>query len=106
MSDTGKEYTIARDFRVVNVGLTTSFKSLAALVNGAIGTNVGAGEVLQIGLISDADFKVADDVNDSATHFRTVKADVEKVIPCGKLGDMKVASVSGTPTLTVELYYA
>ena len=106
MSDTGYQYTFAKQLRIVNAGLTTSFVNLQALINSVLGTNEGQGKVLQVILISAADFKIADDVNNDATHFRTVKADTEKLLPVDSLQDIEVASVSGTPTLTIELYYA
>lgn len=95
----------SKHYRIIPITLSTSYATLQNLINTWLAANskeLPAGKVIQVILNFNADFRMRD------IHFaqyKTIVADTDKIIPVYDcLGTIAIASASGTPTGTIELF--
>lgn len=97
--------TIAEYWRHHNVGLTTTAANLQSLLS-ADSLSLPATNLkpIMVTLVSSAEWQIG---HAAGTDFKVIPADVEKVIPLVDApSKLWVKASSGTPTLSIEAYYA
>jgi cbb3-type cytochrome oxidase cytochrome c subunit len=109
MADNGNEITVFQHYRIVMITLSTTFAKLYELVQAALKANndeQSLGKIHYIGLYCAGDvISIRDGVN-HASNLRTLEAKVEKIIPARDAFDnIYVKASTGTPTMSVELYF-
>lgn len=95
----------SKHYRIIPITLSTSYKTLQSIINAWLVTNsleLPPGKVIQVILNFAADWRIRD------VHFvqpKTIVADTDKILPVFDcLSNIAIASVSGTPAGTIELF--
>ena len=95
----------SKHYRVIPLTLSTSYITLRSYVNAWLTANskdLPPGKVIQVILNFAAEWRVRDVYFEQ---HKVVAADTDKILPVFDcLGDIAIASTSGTPAGTIELF--
>lgn len=95
----------SKHYRIIPITLSTSFKTLQSIINAWLTANskeLPPGKVIQVILNFNGAYKVQDVFYEQP---KTIPTDTDKVLPVFDcLGNISIASVSGTPAGTIELF--